>query len=200
MNSLPKRSIWMAAIVLGLTQLCASGAALAAGLGERSVELNRARFSDTLLQTHDGRELRFYSDLLHGRSVVIHTIYTSCLGSCPLVTRKLKEVRERLTPDLRERLLFLTISIDPERDTPEKMREFGERMGLPRTDNWVLLTGDRASLSAVLGPIGYRVEDFSAHSLVVQVANLPAGRWGRIASHLPPESIATRIRQIVGDG
>lgn len=193
----PQRLLLLA--TLAVCQLVLGGKALAIGVvSELVVGSPQAERIDLPLTTQHGDTVRFFTDVLQGRMVVIHTIYTNCLGSCHLMTRKLAEVRAGLTPETRKRLLFVSISIDPERDSPENLREFAKRFDLPQ-ENWLLLTGNKQDIDSVVQQLGYKVTHYREHSSLLLAGNVPARQWSRIAPHLPPRAIASRIEQIVGD-
>ena len=71
-------------------------AAKPAGGGTRDA---RTYFTDLELLTQEGRKVRFYSDVLEGRTVLINVIYTNCKDACPLITQQLNEVRRQI-PEL----------------------------------------------------------------------------------------------------
>jgi protein SCO1/2 len=58
-----------------------------------------------------------------GKAVLIYFGYTHCSDVCPLVLSKFKQVMERLGPDV-DKVVFIFITVDPERDTPEVMRKY----------------------------------------------------------------------------
>src|SRR5947207_9146824 len=73
------------------------------------------------LTTQDGAPLSLGD--LRGKVVLLTFIYTSCTDTCPLLTGKLASLQEKLGPDFGSRVAFLSITVDPERDTPDVMRE-----------------------------------------------------------------------------
>jgi protein SCO1 len=77
---------------------------------------------------------------LRGKVVVLHFVYTSCPDVCPLHAERIAEIQEMVnrTP-MRELVQFVTITTDPEHDTPEVMRDYGPAHGLDLV-NWVFLT------------------------------------------------------------
>jgi protein SCO1 len=77
---------------------------------------------------------------LRGKVVVLHFVYTSCPDVCPLHAERIAEIQEMVnrTP-MRELVQFVTITTDPEHDTPEVMRDYGPAHGLDPV-NWVFLT------------------------------------------------------------
>jgi protein SCO1/2 len=74
------------------------------------------------LTDQDG-QARSFSDF-RGKTVVFSFFFTSCPTVCPRETQALAQVQRRLSPAVRERVRFVTLSVDPENDTPEVMRRF----------------------------------------------------------------------------
>lgn len=80
----------------------------------------------------------FDSKSLAGQVWVADFIYTNCPGPCPLMTSRMHRLEQRLRNDNDVRLV--SISVDPERDTPAVLNDFAHRFGGP-TSQWVFLTG-----------------------------------------------------------
>jgi protein SCO1/2 len=99
----------------------------------------------------------FAMEQLRGKSVVLNFIFTHCPGICPLQTQALRRVRAALPERVRERVQFVSVSVDPERDTPEALAAFAAQQGADE-ENWTFVTGPAPELSA-LG------ESYSAHAL-----------------------------------
>ena len=162
------------------------------------IERARGYFTDTELTTHDGRKVRFYSDMLDNRTVVINVIYTNCKGACPMMTQMLslvsKEVGDRFGDDIH----FVSISNDPERDTPEVLTEFAQKQGV-NLDGWSFLTGRKADVDQVIRKIGLYVENFEQHKSMLLIGNTRTGRWQKIPPNLPPQAIVTKLKE-VADG
>src|SRR5258708_6275315 len=77
------------------------------------------------LTRQDGAPLSL-SDL-RGKVVLLTFIYTSCTDTCPLLTGKMAGLQEKLGPDFGSRVQFLSITVDPERDTPDILHAYGQR-------------------------------------------------------------------------
>ena len=88
------------------------------------------------LQDQHGRSLTQRD--LHGHVVVIDFIFTSCPDVCPLLTEQLSALRKQLPKT--DKLRFVSFSVDPEHDTPERLRQFAAQHGADRPD-WWFLTG-----------------------------------------------------------
>ena len=87
-------------------------------------------FTDTVLINQNGENVRFYSDLLKNRVVVINTFFTECVTVCPLLNRNMQAVQDRLGDRLNRDVLLLSISVDPATDTPRPDQRV--RAALPR--------------------------------------------------------------------
>ncbi|MNI10727.1 hypothetical protein D3C73_638490 [compost metagenome] len=149
-------------------------------------------FTDTPLQDQNGNTLRFYSDALQNRVVLLNVIFTSCTDACPLITQKLKEVREVLG-DKADGITFISLTSDPLRDTPAVLKAYTLKQGIDGP-HWFFLTGDKAQMDLVLGRIGQIVptpEQHSTHLIVGDVANK---RWSKIRPDAPAAAIAQRLQ------
>ncbi len=137
-------------------------------------------FPDHVLIDQDGEEQRFFTDLIEGKVVVINFIYTSCPDTCPLETARLAEVYSILGDRVGDDVFFYSISIDPERDTPEVMKAYAEQFGAGK--GWKFLTGDEDEIISLRKKLGlYRPEvaeeDKLDHNLSIVIGNQATGRW-----------------------
>lgn len=91
---------------------------------------------DTRMVDQNGKDMTLAE--LHGSVTVYNFIFTNCAGICPLMTQKMRSLVRDIDPDVPVR--FVSISVDPERDTPEVLRAYAERAGTdPR---WIYLRAD----------------------------------------------------------
>jgi cytochrome oxidase Cu insertion factor (SCO1/SenC/PrrC family) len=155
----------------------------------------RAYFTDLELVTQDGRKVRFYTDAMEGRTVVINTIYTSCKDACPLITQKMQEIRAQIGDRFGREVFFLTLSTDPARDTPERMKAYAREQGAD-VPGWLFLTGSRQNLGQVLKKLGLFSEVVEEHSTVLIAGNVPAKRWTKFRPETHPALIAERLKTI----
>lgn len=79
---------------------------------------------------------------------VADIIFTRCAGPCPRMTGQMKSLQDALTPDKNARLVTLTT--DPDHDTPGMMKHYGERFGADFT-RWFFLTGSKAEIAGLGG-------------------------------------------------
>ena len=132
-------------------------------------------FTDTLLLDQDGQSRRFYSDLLKDKIVVINAFFTTCNGVCPVMAGNLVRVQDWLGDRLEKDVRLISISVDPEVDTPAKLAEYADRFGA--RDGWSFLTGDAAAVDFVLQRLGSAVQQPEDHSSVMMIGNLRTGLW-----------------------
>jgi protein SCO1/2 len=85
---------------------------------------------------------------LRGKAVVLTFIYTTCADTCPLLTAKMAALQGRLGADFARRVFFVSITVDPERDTPAVLKGYGAAHGA-RFDGWAFLTGTPAEIRDV---------------------------------------------------
>ena len=101
-------------IAMGLLAGAFTGAAFAAN------RWGADYFPNVVLTTQDGKEVRFYDDLLKGRTVAINIMYTSCTDECPLETARLVQLQRLLGERMGKDVVFYSISIDPRRGCRQK--------------------------------------------------------------------------------
>src|ERR1041385_6236023 len=78
-------------------------------------------FSDVELMNQDGQKLRFYSDVLKNKVVVINTFFTTCTNICPPMNRNFEQMQEALGDRLGKDVFLVSITVDPETDTPTRL-------------------------------------------------------------------------------
>src|SRR5262249_19785374 len=86
---------------------------------------------------------------LHGKLVLLDFVYTHCPGPCPILTGVHADLQRALDPATRARMHFVSISLDPVRDTPAALREYAAKRGADLAD-WSFLTGPPDAVATVL--------------------------------------------------
>ena len=99
------------------------------------------------LLDQDGRPLALES--LRGSAVLLDFVFTRCPGPCPILTAAHVALQRRLPPELAPRVHFVSITIDPDHDTPERMRTYAEERGADLA-TWSFLSGDPERVASVL--------------------------------------------------
>ena len=156
----------------------------------------RDYFTNLEVIDQDGNRLRFYDDVLKGKVVAINFIFTNCQGACPLMTQQLTMVRDMLGAELGKDIHFVSISIDPLRDTPKAMKEFA---GTHHADEagWRFITGDPKNLENIVKRLGQYNDDVEAHSTLLLAANVRTAHWTKIPPNVPPNGVVERLRLLI---
>lgn len=160
-------------------------------------------FPNVELTTHDGKKVRFYDDLLKGKSVAINFIFTACKDVCPLETANLVQLKRALRERVGRDLFLYSISIDPERDTPEVLKAYAQKFGAAGT-GWLFLTGKPGDIKLIgkkLGMIRDRDNPTSRqshHAAYLMIGDEPTGQWTRHSVVDNPRFLAARIGAFLG--
>jgi protein SCO1 len=178
----------VAAPALGVAEPAAAPAAVAQVVPAPPPAAASARaIPDIEVRDQDGRRWSFASDLLRGRTAVISFIYTSCTATCPLVGRVFAELQEALVQAGRDDVVLLSLSRDPETDTPERLAQWGRRFGA-RPDarpGWLLLSADKVTMDDLLLALTGDPARRGAHSAAVLILDVDRGIWRRESGLAP---------------
>jgi protein SCO1/2 len=154
-------------------------------------------FGDTVLLDQDGREHRFYTDLVRGRIVIMDFIYTRCVGPCPILSSTFARLQARLGDRLGKDVFLLSFSVDPTYDTPARLKEYADRFHA--RPGWLFLTGSRENAEAVLRRLGQWVESPEQHQTLYIVGNEPTGLWKKAFGLAKPEDLFPVIDSVIDD-
>ena len=132
-------------------------------------------FSDVELLNQDGEKVRFYSDVLKGKTVVVNAIFTTCTSVCPPMNRNFEKIQEALGPRLGRDVFLVSISVDPATDTPPRLKEYAQKFHAK--PGWMFLTGKKENVDWALYKLGQYVESKDDHKTVVIIGNEATGLW-----------------------
>jgi protein SCO1 len=156
-----------------------------------------AEVPDFDLQSANGQRVRLTQ--LRGKVVALQFIYTRCpvADACPRLAATFAALRRRLTPAENRQVIFLSLSIDPEYDTPPVLREYAARWGVSpgEEQNWHFLTGpveEIARFGQAFGLLFWPDEGAVGHTNVTGLVT-PDGRVGAIV-----EGTSFRLDQWAG--
>ena len=172
-------------------------AAARPGPPDRRVLIRDQHLPNVVLTTQDGRAVRFYDDLVKDRVVAINFMFATCQAACPMSTEHLVEVQKALGERAGRDVTFLSISLEPERDTPEVLRGYAEAHGAG--PGWYFLTGRYDDIELLRHKLGaYDLDpvvdaDRTQHAGIVILGNEPRARWSAISALSKP----VRIRQAI---
>jgi protein SCO1/2 len=156
-----------------------------------------AYFPDVILRNQDGKPVRFYTDLVHGKIVLINFFYAHCDGICPGVTENLVRVQNALGDRAGHVVQMYSISLDPTRDTPEVLKAYAEAYGVK--PGWQFLTGKPADIELLRRRLGLvdldpKVDRIRGQHLgMLIIGNESLDRWCAQASLSNPRQIVTAL-------
>jgi cytochrome oxidase Cu insertion factor (SCO1/SenC/PrrC family) len=156
----------------------------------------REYFTDTKLKTQSERTVRFYSDAMKDRVVLINFVFTQCGDACPLITAKLVQAKRELGDAFGAEVRFLSISIDPQHDRPQDLAKFARKFDAVHPE-WLFLTGEPANVDAVVKKLGASIEDIESHSTAIIIGSPRQGKWKKVRPDAPPKAIAEELRHLV---
>jgi protein SCO1/2 len=173
-------------------------AALAVGVFARPVTADspNSHFPNVELITQDGKVVHFYDDLIKNKIVAIDLIYTTCEYACPLETARLAQVQKKLGDRVGSDIFFISISIDPEHDTPKVLKAYMEKFKVG--PGWTFLTGKKADIDFLSKRLGLYADpsvNADGHIPHLLIGNEATGQWIR-GSALDNPSFQARM---IGD-
>ena len=134
-------------------------------------------FPNLPVVTQDGKTLRFYDDVIKDKIVLISFAYTNCPDICPLTTARIAQVEDKLGDMVGRDIFFVSMTVDPERDTPERLKEFAD--AFDAGPGWLFLTGKPEDIRLINSRLGDRSRTLSEHRNEIVLGNDATGEWTR---------------------
>jgi protein SCO1/2 len=157
-------------------------------------------FPNVPLVTQDGTTVRFYDDLLKGKSVAVNVIYTRCKDECPLETARMAQLAGIFGDRMGRDIFFYSISIDPEYDTPEVLKAYAGKYNVG--PGWLFLTGKPEDIKLIAKKIGLSRGSDAAnrdgHTASLMVGDVEAGQWMRNSAVDDPQFLSSTIGTFLG--
>ncbi len=146
------------------------------------------------LVRQDGKSVSLPEELNDGRPVVMNFIFTTCGSICPLLSQTLERVQAKLGSD-RERVHLVSISIDPEEDTPPRLIEYAKRYNAG--PGWQHYTGTLENIIATERAFSVYRGDKMSHTPVTLLRLAPDKPWIRFDGFVTADEIVREIRSEV---
>ncbi len=154
-------------------------------------------FPNLVLTTQDGKQVKFYDDLVKDKIVVFNMFYAKCEGICSPVTRNLARVQNLLGDRVGKDIFFYSFSLKPKEDTVPALKHYAEMHKVK--PGWLFLTGSADDMEILRRKLGFvdpdpEVDkDTSNHIGVLKYGNEPLQRWGGCPGMQAPDAIAEAI-------
>jgi len=139
--------------------------------------IQKMNIPDLELVDQDGRKIHFYTDLIKGQTVAINFIFTTCTTICPPLGATFARVQRELGDKVGRDVRFISISVDPATDTPERLKAWGEKFHAG--EGWTFVTGNKPQVDELLRALGASSARREDHSPTVLIGNDTRGAWTR---------------------
>ena len=154
-------------------------------------------FSDVELIDQNGNKLRFYSDVLKGKTVVINALFTTCTNVCPPISRNLERIQESLGERLGKDVSLVSITVDPVNDTPARLKEYAKKFHAG--SGWLFLTGKKENVDWALYKLGQYVQEKNEHKTVLIIGNEATGLWKKAFGLASAEDLIRLVEEVAND-
>lgn len=153
----------------------------------------RYQVPDVELVRDDGRHVNLSAEMNDGRPVVLAFIYTSCTTVCPLTSQTLSAVQQKLG-EARDRVHIMSISIDPEQDTPARLREYAKTFHAG--PQWQHYTGTVAASERAQRAFDVYRGDKMDHAPAVLIRRAPGTQWIRIDGFATADQVLAELPSV----
>jgi protein SCO1/2 len=151
----------------------------------------------TLLIRADGIAVQFPQALDDGKPVVLNFIYTSCTAICPILSQNFAALQARLGAQAGS-LHMVSISIDPEEDTPARLTAYAQRFGA--APQWQFYTGSTAASVTLQKAFKAYFGDKMHHRPITFMRAAPGQPWLRLEGYVTPDELLREYRQLLAAG
>ena len=142
----------------------------------------------------DGVAVSLDRELNDGRPVVVNFVYTSCTTICPMSSQEFSLLQQRLGP-AGERVHLVSISIDPEQDTPARLRSYAQHFHAGKS--WDHYTGDAASSVQAQSAFGVYRGGKMSHIPVTLLRTAPGNQWVRLDGFATAQEMYSELQGLV---
>ena len=170
---------------------CAAMAAAASTAGYKQSLRTYAEIPDLVFTDAEGKPVRLRELLTGDEPVMLNFIFTTCTTICPVMTKVFADARTRLGHEA-DNLRMVSISIDPENDTPAQLKAYAQKFGAD--SHWTFLTGPVQDVAAVQRAFDAYDSDKMNHQPLTLLRTAPGGQWVRIDGFATPDQLAGEYR------
>lgn len=142
----------------------------------------------------DGRQYRFYDDLIKGKKVIINFIFTSCTDICPLTTARMATLQEKLGDMVGRDVEMYSITVDPEHDSPKELKRYADAFRV--RPGWRFLTGRPADIQLIRDRLGERARVKSEHRHEMLLGNDAIGDWSKDSAYGDLDRVVMNVRAL----
>ena len=157
----------------------------------------KVNLADTALTDQSGRSVKLKSEAVGERIVVVDFVYTNCTTVCPVNSALLAQVQQRLGTRVGKDVVLLSLSVDPVRDTPARLKDYSAKYG--SAEGWQWLTGSKPQVDEALKAFDAWTPNFADHPAAILVGDGKSGKWLRFYGFASPEQITDAVKALLAE-
>jgi len=154
--------------------------------------ISSSRIPDIRVYDQNGKQLKFYSEIIKGNTVAIDFIFTTCTTICPLLTATFSRVQQNLT-ERALRVQLISVSVDPTTDTPQRLHDFAAKFKVG--PGWTFVTGDKDDIDSLLLALEAGVGDKNDHTSRIVIGNDALDYWTTTSGSSSPAALVRAITE-----
>ena len=154
-------------------------------------------FTDVELLNQNGEKVRFYTDVLKGKTVVVNAFFTTCTSVCPPMNRNMEKIQKALGERAGRDVFLVSMTVDPDTDTPARLKDYAQKFHAGR--GWIFLTGKKENLDWALYKLGQYVENKDDHKTIFIIGNEPTGLWKKAFGMANVAELVQVVESVVND-
>jgi protein SCO1 len=163
--------------------------------GNRQVRSADLNVPDVVVLDQNNHPVHFYRDLVQGKTVAINFIFTTCTTICPPLTANFASVQRKMLKRGEKNLYLISVSVDPENDTPAKLKSYAEMF--KAQPGWTFVTGTRSQLEKIWNAFSISAGNKLDHSPTVVIGNDSRHQWTFASGLNSPEKLARVIDSVL---
>jgi protein SCO1 len=155
--------------------VCFSDCTYAGTTYKRSIETYA--IPDVVLINQNGNKVKFKDLMQSNKPVVVDFIFGTCTTICPVLSAGFVNLQNKIGPDS-QKVHLISISIDPENDTPKVLKEYLKRY--QAKPGWDFFTGSRRDIDSVMRAFDAYIPNKMSHYPLTLIRSPADGKWIRI--------------------
>ena len=166
-----------------------------AGAAEKAYQRSIEQYAvpDVVLVNQNGAKVRLKDLLQTDKPVVLDFIFGTCTTICPILSAGYVNLQNKLGPD-HQAIRLVSISIDPEHDTPKVLNEYLKRYHAKQ--GWDFLTGSREDIDKVMTAFGAYVQNKMSHYPLILIRSPRDGAWTRIFGLMSTAEFMNEVQKV----
>lgn len=165
--------------------------------GNPQVRSANVNVPDVVVLDQNNHPVHFYRDLVQGKTVAINFIFTTCTTICPPLTANFASVQRKMLKRGEKNLYLISVSVDPENDSPAKLKSYAEMF--QAQPGWSFVTGTRSQLEKIWNAFSISASNKLDHSPTVVIGNDSRHQWTFASGLNSPEKLTGVIDSVLAN-